>query len=84
MVLQAVCDAYENKFERAIIVSSDGDYASLVKFLEERKKLRIVLSPHDKNKCSILLKRTNLSDVRRFMQIEKAPSADRTAQGSFS
>lgn len=85
LVLQAVCDAYENKFERAVIVSSDGDYAGLVIFFKERGKLRIVLSPHDKNKCSILLKRTNapityLNDVRRFMEYrkEKTPDADGT------
>ncbi|MFH1175699.1 MAG: NYN domain-containing protein [bacterium] len=86
LVLQAVCDTYENKFKQAIIVSSDGDYAGLVNFLKNRKKLRVILSPHDKNKCSILLKRTNssityLSDVRRFFELkkEKAPDADKTA-----
>ena len=35
LVLQAARDAYENKFNKAIIVSSDGDYASLVKFLQD-------------------------------------------------
>ena len=89
LVLQAVCDAYENNFNSAIIVSSDGDYAGLVKFLQGRKKLRVVLSPHTKDKCSILLKRTGapityLHDVRSFLRKEKAPGTDRTAQGSFS
>ena len=51
LVLQAARDAYENKFEKAIIISSDGDYASLVKFLKERGKLKTILSPHTKDLC---------------------------------
>ena len=61
LVLQATCDYYENNFEKAIIVASDGDYASLVKFLNEKKKIRIILSPANEKKCSILLKRTSVS-----------------------
>ncbi|MCX6720346.1 MAG: NYN domain-containing protein [Candidatus Staskawiczbacteria bacterium] len=58
LVFQVTSDFYEKKFDNAIIITSDGDYASLVKFLSERKKLISVLSPSDKEKCSILLKRT--------------------------
>lgn len=73
LVLQAACDTYENKFDSAVLVSSDGDYASLVKFLMGRGKLRAVLSPHTKDKCSILLKRINapivyLDEVRGFFK----------------
>ncbi|OGN09646.1 MAG: hypothetical protein A3J46_01460 [Candidatus Yanofskybacteria bacterium RIFCSPHIGHO2_02_FULL_41_11] len=57
LVLQAACDAYENNFDKAVIISSDGDYASLVKFLQEKNKLLTILSPS--NRCSILLKRTD-------------------------
>lgn len=91
LVLEATKDTYENKFDKAIIVSSDGDYAGLVKFLKERRKLKIILSPHNEKLCSILLKRTNapiayLNDQRSILQIkkEKAPNADETASGSFS
>ena len=91
LVLQATQDAYENKFDAAIVVSSDGDYAGLVKFLKERGKLRIILSPHTKDLCSILLKRTDapiayLNDQKSILRIqkEKAPNADGTASGSFS
>ncbi len=91
LVLQATCDTYEHKFDRAVLVSSDGDYAGLVKFLKQRGKFRVVLSPHTKDKCSILLKRTNapityLNDVRAFLSVinKKAPCADETAQVSFS
>lgn len=58
LVLRAVRDTYENHFERALIVSSDGDYAGLIKFLQEKSKIRGILSPN--NKCSILLKRTGV------------------------
>ena len=85
LVLQATRDAYENKFDKAIIVSSDGDYASLIKFLKERGKLKAILSPHTQNLCSILLKRTGvpiayLNDQKRILQIqkEKAPNGDET------
>ena len=57
LVLRAVCDAYENNFDRAVIISSDGDYASLVKFLQEKNKLLSIISPS--NHCSVLLKRTS-------------------------
>lgn len=60
LVLQATRDYYENNFEKAIIVASDGDYASLVKFLNEKNKIRIILSPANEKKCSILLKRMNV------------------------
>ena len=85
LVLQATRDAYENRFDKAIIVSSDGDYASLIKFLKERGKLKAILSPHTQNLCSILLKRTGvpiayLNEQERILQIqkEKAPDGDET------
>jgi len=59
LVLQTTCDAYENRFDKAVVVTSDGDYASLIKFLIERNKLSVILSPSNPEKCSILLKRTN-------------------------
>ena len=59
LVLKAVRDAYENFFEKAVLVSSDGDYAGLVKFLQEKNKLLTIISPAVPDKCSILLKRTS-------------------------
>lgn len=58
LVLQAARDTYEKKFDQALIVASDGDYAGLVKFLQERSKLMRIISPREEKKCSILLKRT--------------------------
>lgn len=67
LVVHAMRLAFENGYERAIIVSSDGDYASLISFLSEQSKLHCLLSPG--KKCSILLRRLNipttyLNDVR--------------------
>jgi len=58
LVLQAARDVYENSCDKLILITSDGDYASLVKFLREKKKLLGILSPRNTDKCSILLKRT--------------------------
>lgn len=85
LVLQAVRDAFENNFENAVIVTSDGDYAGLIKFLREKGKLLTILSPSTEKKCSILLKRTGaqvayINDQRSILivQKEKAPDGDRT------
>jgi len=55
LVLQAMIDY--KKYNQAIIVSSDGDFYSLVKYLYEHKKLLYVMSPYVKT-CSILLKKS--------------------------
>jgi len=60
LVVQAMQDAYEDKFGKAILVTSDGDYAPLVKFLKSRNKIEVILSPYDTQRCSILLKRTGV------------------------
>jgi len=58
LVLRATKDAYENTCHGAVLVSSDGDYAGLVKFLMEKGRFATIVSPAIVNKCSILLKRT--------------------------
>lgn len=82
LVLQATMDSYENQFEKAVLVTSDGDYASLVKFLFERKRLHTILSPSTEKKCSILLKRTNapityLNTQRSILELKKEKAPDR-------
>lgn len=84
LVLQVACDTYENKFDKAIIISSDGDYASLIKFLQEKNKLKTILSPSSPKRCSILLKRigapiTYLDGIKNKVFLskkEKAPAKD--------
>jgi uncharacterized LabA/DUF88 family protein len=56
LVLQVMVDYYENHFDKALIVTSDGDFYSLVKLLYEKNRLRIVISPYYKT-CSSLLRR---------------------------
>lgn len=55
LVLQAMID-YE-KYEQALIVTSDGDFYSLVKYLYKNNKLKFVMSPYVKT-CSVLLKKS--------------------------
>lgn len=60
LVVAAMQDAYENKFDSVVLVSSDGDYAPLVKFLIAKGKMLAVVSPYETQKCSVLLKRTGV------------------------
>ena len=57
LVLQAMIDHKDNNFDRAIIITSDGDFYSLVKYLYEQQKLLLVISPYKKT-CSALLKKS--------------------------
>ena len=60
LVLQAMKDYYEARPEAVLLVSSDGDYASLVRFWQEKKIPCVIVSPAPIVKCSILLKRTGV------------------------
>ncbi|MEK7093823.1 MAG: NYN domain-containing protein [Patescibacteria group bacterium] len=84
LVLQATIDFFENKYDKAIIVTSDGDFACLASFLKEKDKLDAVLSPRSKKRCSILLRQTGarltfLPEVRD--KIRKRPTGDETPAG---
>ncbi|MFH1866970.1 MAG: NYN domain-containing protein, partial [Patescibacteria group bacterium] len=83
LVLKVTTDFYEKRFEQAVLVSSDGDYAGLVKFLKEHKVFRSLVSPN--MKCSFLLRKLNIPIVYLATQraklesrkvIEKAPNKD--------
>ena len=63
IVLRAALEL--NDYDKAVIVSSDGDFYSLVQYLYENNKLEVVLSPDIKN-CSSLLKQT-AKDKLQFM-----------------
>jgi len=54
LVLQVMLDF--KKYDKAIIVTSDGDFHSLVKYLYEQNKLLFIMSPYVKT-CSALLKK---------------------------
>lgn len=55
LVLQAMTD-YPN-YDKAVLVSSDGDFYSLTRYLYDNNKLLAVLSPHRKT-CSSLLRKS--------------------------
>ena len=78
LVVAAMQDAYENKFDAAVLVSSDGDYTPLVKFLLIREKMLAVISPYETAKCSVLLKRTGvkisyIADQKNILRSLKNP-----------
>lgn len=54
LVLQVMIDIEE--FDKAVLVTSDGDFYSLVRHLYELDKLEVVLSPSVKH-CSTLLRK---------------------------
>lgn len=68
LVLQTMIDY--SKFDRAIIVSSDGDFYSLVKHLYDNKKLKSVMSPYVKT-CSTLLKKSAKEKIVFMDNLEK-------------
>jgi len=76
LVAQAMRDFYERKPKRVVLVSSDGDYSPLVKFWQEKEVPCVIVSPAPVQRCSILLKKTNvpivyLNDVRKKLERKK-------------
>lgn len=61
LVLRAALEL--NDYDKAVIISSDGDFYSLVQYFYESDKLETVLSP-DKKNCSGLLKQTAKEKIR--------------------
>ena len=55
LVLQSMIDY--GKYEKAVLISSDGDFSCLVNYLYDKRKLERVISPC-RQTCSILLKKT--------------------------
>ena len=51
-----------NEYDKAVIVSSDGDFACLVRHLKRKDKLERVISPAART-CSALLKRAAEHDI---------------------
>jgi len=84
LIVYVMRDYFEGYCKKVILVSSDGDYAVLVKFLLEQGALRTVISPSAPNRCSILLKRlkvsiTYLRDIpKKTHKNKKAPAQDKT------
>jgi uncharacterized LabA/DUF88 family protein len=62
LVLNAVRDYYEVKFDKVVLVTGDGDFACLANFLKENSKLGFIVAP-DSKKCSYLLRRIQVPVV---------------------
>ena len=79
---------YKN-YDKALIVTGDGDFAYLAAYLHKADKLQCVLVPN-MNKYSGLLKKTAknylafMNDLREKLKYKrKEPHKDRTSQGAF-
>jgi len=51
-----------NDYDKAVLITSDGDFYSLTRFLYERRKLFVVLSPYI-DTCSKLLKKEERENI---------------------
>lgn len=82
LVLQAMLDY--DKYDKAVIVTSDGDFYSLVKYLYKQEKLKFVMSPYIKT-CSVLLEKNArekiifMNNLRHKLEYKKIPLRDGTA-----
>lgn len=79
LVLQAMIE-FQN-YQKAVIITGDGDFYCLIKYLQEKDKLLTVLAPSSKN-CSSLIRTivqgdlSLVSDLRKKIQYRKAPLPD--------
>jgi uncharacterized LabA/DUF88 family protein len=77
----------KESFDKAVIVTGDGDFACLVEYLIEQEKLKTLLVPNE-NKYSSLLKKKSfkkyirfVSDFENKVEKKKAPNEDKTSSG---
>ncbi len=70
LVLQAVSDMYESLYDSAVLVTGDGDFACLVKFLKEKARFKVVISPNYK-KASVLLRKVTPNSMVFLDRFEK-------------
>lgn len=68
LVLQAMIDYPD--YYRAVIVSGDGDFYCLIKYLQEKGKLKTVLVPSAEN-CSALIRRIVKGDITLVSDLKK-------------
>ncbi|HJQ08566.1 MAG TPA: NYN domain-containing protein [Candidatus Saccharimonadales bacterium] len=91
LVLQAMIDF--NNYDKAVIVSGDGDFQCLAKYLHEQGKLGVLLVP-DQKKFSALLKfdifkpyHRFVNDLRKkleYLPKKKNPRKDEALKGKSS
>lgn|GEM_PF-3904935 len=78
-------DFYEDTMSQAVVVTSDGDFACLANFLNDRQALRSIVSP--RAAASFLLRKIRvpivyLNEFKNILEFnikyEKHPDGDRT------
>lgn len=89
LVLQAMIDIPQ--YDKAVIITGDGDFHGLVNHLYSQNKLEILLVPNLRQYSSLLKTAARdkidfISNMRRDLEYKKRPSAARTAlvRGSSS
>ena len=87
LILNCVSDFYLKDYNESIVISGDGDFSCLVKFLEKNNSLHRLIAPNI-SRCSIFLKRSTqkivyLNSVSSVIK-EKAPDEGAPVSGSFS
>lgn len=74
LVFEMAKGYFENTYDKVVLVSSDGDYARIVRFLHENKRLKTIISPG--SQCSFLLRTiftplTYVRDIRHLVEAKK-------------
>ncbi len=82
LVLQVMIDA--TQYDKAVVVTGDGDFHGLVNYLYSQSKLEILLVPNMRQYSQLLKsaardKISFISEMRRDLEYKKRPSAARTA-----
>lgn len=86
IAIQGTCNTLQDKLHLAVLVTSDGDFASLIKFWHQYNIKTYVISPAEPDRCSYLLKRITAvifmnQVIQRFIKNvdnEKALNEDET------
>jgi uncharacterized LabA/DUF88 family protein len=60
LAIQATRDTVELTVSQGILISSDGDFAPLVKLWQEKKVAPVIVSPYRFNDCSWFLRKLNV------------------------
>lgn len=74
LVFEMIKSYFENAYDKAVLVSGDGDYARLVRFLHVNHRLKTLISPG--SQCSFLLRTiftplTYMRDIQHLVEAKK-------------
>jgi uncharacterized LabA/DUF88 family protein len=72
LVLHSAAIEFSN-YNKAVVISGDGDFACLIEFLQEKNKLEMLVVPNEK-KYSSLLKRFNTSEKKFILFLNRERS----------